>query len=139
MNQQDMDGLIRKLEVTELLSLFYSLLDTGSSSEVIQLFSDKGVWNRKGQKLTGAREIKSALDDRISSRVTCHVITNMIFIGEVSESAKVKYILSAYDNEETSTKSPRLVSILECTDNIKRVSGVWKIEEKNSKKLLPIN
>ncbi|MFY3160706.1 nuclear transport factor 2 family protein [Achromobacter xylosoxidans] len=117
---------------------FFHALDTRRHEAAAALIAPDGTWLRKGQLLTGPREVLAALEARPPQRTTCHVITNLRLLEYDGSRAMVGYFLTAYDSDaQVQAGAPRLVAIRDCQDRLAVHGQDWLLAEKRSRRHLP--
>ena len=122
------------LGVSETVIGFYRALDL-REEPAENYFSQDGVWMRLGQVLKGHEAIRSALESRDVSRISCHLVSNLWARAVADGKAMSDYFVTVY--EGVSDAPLRLVAILNAQDELVLVEGRWKISHKHSRRHLP--
>ncbi|MEP7300460.1 MAG: nuclear transport factor 2 family protein [Caldimonas sp.] len=83
----DTDALLQRLQderaCEALIHAFCFRLDHGESAQVVELFSEDGVFDRRGEALQGRAAIAAAMAARPANMTTRHVCAN-IMLAHVS-------------------------------------------------------
>jgi SnoaL-like domain len=102
-------------ETLALVTKMYSALDAGDADGVFDCFADDGVWQRAEGAKKGEAAIRAVVTDRPSDQVTAHCVSNLRVRGEPG-SRVAEYYLTVFGT--SSEMAPRLVTLLECTDQL---------------------
>ncbi|CAB3627809.1 nuclear transport factor 2 family protein [Achromobacter pestifer] len=127
-----------KAACEDVVLRFFHALDTRRHEAAAALMAKDGVWMRQGRRLSGPEEVLAALNARAPERSTCHVITNLRLADLGETEATVIYFLTAYDSVPAEQGgAPRLVSIRECRDILRKTEEGWRLADKSSRRHLP--
>lgn len=121
---------------SETIIGFYRALDL-HPDPAERFFAPDGVWMRLGQPLQGRDAIRSALLSRDTSRISCHLVSNLRTRALAPDKAESDYFLTVY--EGLADTPMRLVSILDTHDELVRIEGAWKLARKRSRRHLPFS
>jgi SnoaL-like domain len=122
------------LGISETVIGFYRALDL-RQDPAEEFFAHDGVWMRLGQALQGREAIRSALESRDASRISCHLVSNLRARAVANGKAESDYFVTVY--EGINDAPMRLVSILNAHDELALLEGHWKISHKHSRRHLP--
>ena len=119
---------------------FFLGLDRRDHHMVAELMARTGVWHRQGVQLMGPDAVLAALEERDAKRHTAHTITNLWLESMTANSARARYYLVAYEtklDEMNKESVPKLLGIRECIDDFILEDGNWRVQNKQSTRLLP--
>lgn len=115
---------------------FYLCLDTRDYEGLIALFAPDGVWHRQGRALSGAAEMRTALEARSATFEIRHVLTATDVQAESDGSITVEGYVLVFRQalaEDASHPLPMpegpstLTRIRDCYT---RIDAAWKLAEK---------
>ena len=119
---------------------FFGALDRRDHQATAQLVAKGGTWQRQGADLVGPDAVLAALEKRDPKRQTAHVVTNLWIEQASDTSARVRFYMSAYETlagEDGKHGAPHFHGVRDCTDDLVREDGQWKIWWKKSRRFLP--
>ena len=129
------DRLDDFIEMNNLTSHFYSVLDARDYPSVIDCFAEDGEWFRRGSSVKGKAAITEALAHRPATFHTAHIVSNVrVHIADGS-SGHVHFYLTGYPHHGEIPKGtylplPHAHMLTEFRDSMRKVDGHWKITEK---------
>src|SRR4051812_4778317 len=83
-------------DAAQLTARFYSHVDQGRLREAGALFLPDGVWHRVEGVVTGPDAVTKALEARDASRVSTHIISNLIVSVMDPVSVEISATVVAY-------------------------------------------
>lgn len=119
---------------------FFLGLDRRDNHMVAGLMAEEGVWHRQGSQLIGRAEVLAALEARDPKRRTAHTVTNLWIESATLRTVRVHYYLIAYEtvlDNEGREGSPKMLSVRQGTDDLVLEGGSWRVQSKQSRRLLP--
>jgi hypothetical protein len=133
-----MDDAARRaiaFDASQLTARFYSHVDGGRLKEAGNLFLDDGVWHRVEGKCTGPDQVTKALEARDPSRVSAHIINNLIVDVKDPVSVEVTATIVAY-HATPAAKGPatdaKPAGMFRCIELWKKTAQGWKIADKQN-------
>lgn len=122
-------------ECAALTLKFFRSLDRRDHAACCQCFEEDGAWERAGDVLKGRAAIDEALQRRTATRRTVHMVSNVSVELLSPASARVNFILTAYEGDvgtEKADPAARLAGIRDCVDELTLTQDGWRIARKSS-------
>lgn len=114
---------------------FFHALDQFDHAACVALMTSDGSWDRQGRLFTGRADVLAMLDERVRTRRTCHVLTNLSATLLAPDRARVEFCLLAYEGQTGQADTVpvgRLAGIRRGTDDLERTADGWRISHKRS-------
>ena len=118
---------------------FFAGLDARDHGACAALMAHDGVWHRQGAELVGPTAVLAALERRDPARQTAHLVTNLWIEDADASQARVRFYLSAHEvriDADGRAGPVQLAGLRDCTDELVRQDGQWRIRSKTSRRLL---
>ncbi len=114
-----------------LIHAFCSFIDHGQPQQVVDLFSEDGVFERRGVALRGRAQIAAAMAARSAQVITRHICSNIMLRAESAERITgVTYFQLFRHDRSTGTVSPAPSDLLEAIgeyqDVFERTAQGWR-------------
>lgn len=95
-------------ELQQLVHRFYYYLDERRYQDLVDMMRPDAIWHRQGKVLRGHDQALAALNERTTSLVIRHIITNTFLEQESDSDARLIAYLTAYryDDGKPTTKRP---------------------------------
>ncbi len=114
-------------------------LDRFEHRACVDLMTPDGSWDRLGTLIRGREAVFAMLEQRVRTRRTCHVLTNLKAALPAPGRARVEFLLQTYEGSAAeqmpgSAEPPvgRLVSIRRGIDEMQLCADGWRITHKAS-------
>lgn len=108
----------------------YSLMDQGRYEETAALFTDDAVWVRGGKPVAGRGAILDALNQRPTSDLSRHLITNVLveLTSDRDGTATACFVpLRGTKREDGSVATPPITNVGDLAYRFRREAGGWRI------------
>lgn len=127
-------------DCAKLLTKFYMYLDEKRYEELGALFSERGVWVRRGQELVGPKNIIAAMSER-KGWLTAHLVSNIGIDVIDSDNVETSQYVTLYRHEgwrkhDGPGPMTRPQAILHHRDALVRVDASWKFRRKTSRPIM---
>ena len=126
-------------DAAQLTARFYSHVDNGRLREAGASFLPDGVWHRVEGKCTGPEQVTKALEARDPSRVSTHIINNLIVDVKDPVSVEVTATIIAY-HATPAAKGPATDAhpsgMFRSIELWKKTAQGWKIADKQNKGIM---
>jgi hypothetical protein len=121
-------------ELLQITHRFYYYLDEQRYKDLVALMRPDGVWHRQGKVLKGHAQVMAAMQERPSTQIIRHLITNAFLEQESENEAKMVAYLTAYKYDDGSPKKPPVTidgpfRLLLVKKRFVREGGRWLIAE----------
>lgn len=119
----------------QTVSRFFQHLDEGEEAAGAALFTEDGVWQRRGEPVRGRAAILRALLERPATRISRHLVTNLVVDAE-AEARRVRYYVTIYAHDAPFEGVPPLagpVMILVCDDRLVEQADGWRFAQRSSR------
>jgi len=120
--------------VVEVLHRFYACLDDNRYADLVALTTDDVRWLRQGEALRGHAAVLAALEQRPTSFVTRHVITNAYAVRAHGDDIELAALMTAYRGRLDAAGSlpvtiDRPYRLSRLTARFRLANGAWKIAD----------
>jgi ketosteroid isomerase-like protein len=127
------------IECCRTLARFARALDESDFDGVAAQMTEEGVWHRQGERLEGRAAIVAALDRRPSTRLTRHLVTNIVGESVTPEQARLRCTVLVYAVDDVASlpaPMPAPASVLDYEDIlVRQPDGRWLIAERRSQRV----
>jgi SnoaL-like protein len=119
-------------DCAQILIRFFNEFDAWRYRAMVQLFAPDGVWHRQGRALKGADAILAVLEQRSTTQIVRHVVTNVQVTVLDANTARSLLYVTAYqhDTGEPAPAPPVIRSpslLLEVPGELVRTEDGWRI------------
>ncbi|WP_458793000.1 nuclear transport factor 2 family protein [Yoonia sp. MH D7] len=118
----------------QLLLAFYQSLDEVRFADAAAAFASDGEWHRKGEVLTGPKQVEAAYDDRDPDLRTRHVISNVVLVKTEAGQDFSVYI-TLYSGTTPSGDVPTVpgpAMVLTSNGSLIQQDDRWQIQQKKT-------
>ena len=126
-------------EAAQLTARFYNNVDNGRLRQAGESFLPDGVWHRVEGVCTGPDAVTKALEARDASRVSTHIINNLIVDVKDPVSVEVTATIIAY-HATPAAKGPATDAhpsgMFRSIELWKKTAQGWKIADKQNKGIM---
>ena len=134
MNPEDSQALVA------VVYRFFNGLDRRDNEAVAGLMAEGGTWHRQGTALVGPAAVRAALEKRDPLRQTAHLVSNLWIEQATPSTARLRFYMTAYETvtqADGSVSEPRMLGVRDCVDDLVLADGAWRIDSKQSRRILP--
>lgn len=133
----------RKIEwdCTQVVNKFYNSLDARLYDDLMECFTEEGIWKRQGNELRGHEAILAAMHARSPNLVIRHIVTNIsVTIHDEDHAETQEYVtIYRYDSEQqidgpAPLDGPGVIFLYQ--DKMVRSKDKWKISDKRGKPIM---
>jgi len=126
-------------DASRFTARFYSHVDGGRLNEAGRLFLPTGVWHRVEGKCTGPDEVTKALGSRDASRISTHIVNNVVVDVKDPVSVEVTATIIAY-HATPAAKGPATDAhpsgMFRSIELWKKTLQGWKIADKQNQGIM---
>lgn len=121
-------------ELVQITHRFYYYLDERRYKDLVGLMRPDGVWHRQGKILAGHTQVLAAMEERPTTQIIRHTITNAFLEHESENEAALIAYLTAYRYDDGSPRKPPVTidgpfRLLLVKKRFVREGGRWLIAE----------
>jgi hypothetical protein len=136
------ETLAARIACEEVFLKFHRLIDEGSASEAIDLFTSDAVFEVRGQRFEGRRAILDFLQrrERQADRRTRHLASNFTFALTSPTSAEGSAQLLIVAGSGAETKQLDIEAVSDCVLRFRRTPpGIWQMTARSHRRFATAN
>lgn len=119
-------------ELLQITHRFFYYLDERRYKDLIDLMRVDCVWYRQGKVLTGHPQVMAAMEERSTTQIIRHIVTNAFLDQANEDEAALTAYLTAYKYDDGSPRTPpvtidRPFRLLLVKKQFVREGGRWLI------------
>ncbi|HIF58393.1 MAG TPA: hypothetical protein EYQ26_02735 [Rhodospirillales bacterium] len=128
-------------DCTQVVNKFYNSLDARLYDDLVDCFTEEGIWKRQGNELQGREAILTAMHERSYNLVIRHIVTNIAVIIQDEDHVETNEYVTIYrydSNEKVEGPAPLDGPgvIFLYKDKMLRTEVGWKISDKRGQPIM---
>lgn len=92
-------------DCSQLMLRFYDAFDAWDYAGMAALFAPDGVWQRAGKTLAGREAIVAELQQRPTTQVVRHVLSNLLVTAANADQAQARFYITVYRHDGGTARS----------------------------------
>jgi hypothetical protein len=128
-------------DCTQVVNKFYNSLDARRYDNLVNCFTEDGIWKRQGNELQGRAAILSAMEERGEHLVIRHIVTNIaVTIEDADHVSTAEYVtIYRYDSDEklegpAPLDGPGVIFLYQ--DKMVRTESGWQMSDKRGRPIM---